>query len=121
MHARSQMKVNRMFAAVMLAFVAPLVAQDPPTPGKEKEKEKGRDKEVVEKTALLKDVVDDKKFLRDAEGVEAIDKLLMKKEAGVEPKDEQAIVKAFANVLNGGKVRPSNKTELYTGAAAALG
>lgn len=108
---------NRSFAAVMLAFVAPLLAQDPAPPAKDK----GPDKEVAEKIASLKEVVEDKKFLHDAEGVEMIDKLLIKKEGGVDPKDEQAIVKAFASVLTGGKLRPSSKTELYRGAAAALG
>lgn len=110
---------SRSFAAVVLAFMSPLLAQDPTPPAPPKDK--GPDKEIVDNIALLKDVVEDKKFSRDADGIGAIDKLLIKKEAGVDPKDEQAIIKAFASVLTGGKVRPSSKTELYRGAAAALG
>ncbi len=106
---------NRLFAFAALAFAAVSLAQDPAPPAK------GPDKEVADKIAVLKEVVADKKFLRDAEGIEAIDKLLMKKEAGVDPKDQQAIVKAFEHVLTSGKLRPNNKIELYIGAAAALG
>ena len=108
-------RCRRSFVAVIvLTAASALPAQDPPAPAK------GPDKEVADKIAVLKVVVDDKKFARDPEGIEAIDKLLIKKEAGVDPKDEQAIVKAFASVLTNGKLRPANKPELYRGAAAAL-
>lgn len=96
------------------AFGSVLPAQDP-------DPAKGPDKEVAERIAVLKDVIADKKFEREAEGVEAIDKLLMKARAGLDAKDQAAIVKAFASVFKDGKARPSNKTELYVGAAQALG
>lgn len=99
-------------AMVLLPGLA--AAQVPPTP-------KGPDKEVAEKIALLKDVLADKKFAREAEGVEAIDKLLIKSRAGLDPKDQTAIVKALESVLTTGKQRPADKTELYVGAAQALG
>jgi len=91
-----------------------LAAQDP-VPAK------GPDKEVADRIAVLKEVVADKKFARDAEGVEAIDKLLIKSRDGLDPKDQVAVVKALGGVMKDGKVRPSNKTELYVGAAQALG
>ena len=50
-----------------------------------------------------------------------IDFLLQKSRAGLEPKDQQAVVKALDGVLSNGKVRPPDKVELYIGAAAALG
>lgn len=97
-----------------LVLATPLTAQTP-APAK------GPDKEVAEKIALLKEVVADKKFARDAEGLGAIDVLLQKSKQGVEPKDQQAIVKAYEHVLTQGKLRPHDQTELYVGAAAALG
>lgn len=92
----------------------PLLAQDP-APGK------GPDKDVADKIAVLKEAVADKKFAKDQEGLQAIDVLLQKSQAGVDPKDQQAIVKALEGVLTTGKLRPNNKTELYVGAAQALG
>ncbi len=106
---------TRLFLFCSLVLLPTLAAtQDPVVP-------KGPDKEVAEQIVLLKDVVADKKMARDAEGVAAIDKLLMKFKAGVEAKDQTAIVKALDGVLTGGKQRPSNKTEIYVGAAQALG
>jgi hypothetical protein len=98
-----------------LAFTAIATPAQTPAPAK------GPDKEVAEKIALLKEVVADKKFARDAEGLQAIDVLLQKSQAGTEPKDQLAIVKALDQALTSGKLRPANKTELYVGAAAALG
>lgn len=99
---------------VAFVFGGLLPAQDP-NPAK------GPDKEVAECIAVLKEAIADKKFEREAEGVEAIDKLLMKSRAGLDAKDQAAIVKALAGVFKDGKARPSNKTELYVGAAQALG
>lgn len=104
--------------ALVLAFacaVGSAAAQDPPPA-------KGPDKEVAEKIAVLKEVVADKKFARDEEGLKLIDELLQKSRAGVDPKDQTAIVKALDGVLTSGtKVRPPENTALYTGAATALG
>ncbi len=101
--------------ASLLSLAAAPRAQDPPKPA-------GPDKEVAEQIARLKEVVADKKFLREAEGVDAIDKLLMKvKAGGLDPKDVTAIVKALDHALTGGKLRPHTRPELYNGAAHALG
>jgi hypothetical protein len=97
----------------LLVLALPSVAQKDPA--------KGPDKEVAEKIALLKDVVGDKKFARDAEGLQAIDTLLQKSQAGLDAKDQKDIVKALEHVLTQGKARPHDKTELYVGAAQALG
>ncbi len=105
-----------LFALVTLLALLPAAGlpQDPAA--------KGPDKEVAEKIVTLKEIVQDKKFARDAEGLQVIDVLLQKSKAGVDPKDQQAIVRALDAVLTlGPKVRPHDKTELYTGAAAALG
>jgi hypothetical protein len=101
------------FAACVPFVLATLLAAQEPA--------KGPDKEVAERIAVLKEVVADKKFAREAEGVEAIDKLLIKSRDGLDPKDQAAVVKALAGVMKDGKPRPSNKTELYVGAAQALG
>lgn len=106
----------RFVLALSLALLPSLANAQVPAPAP-----KGPDKEVAEKIALLKEVVADKKFAREAEGVEAIDKLLIKSRAGLEAKDQTAIVKALDGVLTGGKQRPHDKTELYVGAAQALG
>lgn len=104
--------------ALLASTVAPfLAAQDPaPAPAPAK----GPDKEVAEKIELLKECVLDKKLARDAEAVGAIDALLQKHPTA-EPKDQQAIVKAFEFALTQGKVRPPETIQLYIGAAAALG
>jgi hypothetical protein len=99
----------------VVALALPSAAQKDPA--------KGPDKEVAEKIALLKEVVADKKFARDAEGLQVIDQLLQKTQAqpGPDPKDQKDIVKALEHVLSQGKARPHDKTELYVGAAQALG
>lgn len=121
--------MNRALLLTLFSLLAgllsalPLAAQTPaPAKGDKDAKEaKGPDQEVADKIALLKEVVADKKFARDAEGLAAIDVLLQKSKQGVLPKDQQAIVKAYEHVLTQGKERPHDKTELYVGAAAALG
>ncbi|HEX5053832.1 MAG TPA: hypothetical protein VFZ65_18785 [Planctomycetota bacterium] len=105
----------RLFA--LLAVLAPVSAavapQDP--------KPKGPDKEVADKIATLKDVVLDRKMARDDEGRQIIDDLLIKMQAGLDPKDEKDVVKALDSVFMRGKVRPHDDTKLYYAAAAALG
>ncbi|HEU4420368.1 MAG TPA: hypothetical protein VFT55_15630 [Planctomycetota bacterium] len=104
-----------LFALVTLLGSLPAVAQGPAP-------EKGPDKEVAEKIEALKDIVLDKKFARDNEGLQIIDLLLQKSKTGLDEKDQQAIVKALDGVFTAGpKVRPHDKPELYNGAAAALG
>lgn len=102
---------SRSFLLALLTM--PLLAQSPPA--------KGPDKEIAEKVAVLKEVVADKKFTRDAEGLQVIDFLLQKVQGTIEPKDRTIVVKALGDVFTGGKVRPHDKIELYVGAAAALG
>lgn len=88
----------------------------PPAPAK------GPDKEVAEKLATLKEVVADRKFARDPEGVQVVDFLLQKLQGGtLEAKDKAAVVKGFAEVFTGGKVRPADNTGLYYASAMALG
>lgn len=101
-------------ALLWLCTASPVLAQDPPTP-------KDGDPEVAAKLDLLKEVVADKKFERDKEGQTAIDELLMKLQAGVGPKDHQAIVKGLDGVLSTGKLRSFDNISLYVAAAAALG
>lgn len=101
-------------AALWALSTGALVAQDPPTP-------KDGDPEVAAKLNVLKEVVADKKFERDKEGQSTIDELLMKLQAGVGPKDQQAIVKGLDGVLSTGKLRTPDATSLYIAAAAALG
>ncbi len=103
------------FAACFPLLLGGLLLAQDPAPAK------GPDKEVADRIAVLKEVVADKKFARDAEGVEAIDKLLIKSRDGLDPKDRLAVLKALAGVLKDGKDRPHTKTELYVGAAQALG
>jgi hypothetical protein len=79
------------------------------------------DKEVAEKVELLEDIAKDKKFERDAEGLAVIDVLYQKQEAGMIEKDEQMVAEALDDLLNKGKVRPHDQTQLYEAAAYALG
>lgn len=103
----------------LLLLGSVLIAQNPapaPTPPK------GPDKEVAEKVAALKECILDKKCARDGEGVQIIDFLLQKLQAGtLEPKDKATVVKVFGEVFTGGKLRPHDQTSLYAAAAMALG
>lgn len=112
MNRSNPLRVPLLAMAVVVAAALP--AQDP-APAK------GPDKEIADKLIVLKDVVADKKFARDDEGVKVIDDLLLKAQAGVDPKDQAAIVKGLEGVLTSGKVRPPDNAALYNGAAAALG
>ncbi|MFN9304526.1 MAG: hypothetical protein ACK6DT_00470 [Planctomycetota bacterium] len=112
----STMTLRRFLLACLCSAVA--TAQDPAAG---KGAEKGPDKEVAEQLAILKEAHADKKFSHDARGVEAIDKLLIKAKAGIDPKDQQQVVKALESVLATGKLRPPDQTQLYGGAAYALG
>ena len=109
--------MNPLRTFVLACMVAAAAAQDPAAG---KGAEKGPSKEVAEQLAVLKEAQADKKFAQDARGVEAIDKLLIKAQAGVDPKDQTAIVKALESTLMTGKLRPSDQAQLYVGAAAAL-
>lgn len=109
---KPMMTLRRFVLAFLCSAVA--VAQDPAAG-------KGPDKEVAEQLAVLKEAHADKKFANDARGVEAIDKLLIKTKAGVDPKDQHLVVKALESVLTTGKLRPNDATQLYVGAAHALG
>lgn len=90
-----------------------LRAQKPPKPVP--------DKEVAEKTAQLKKIAADKKFREDDRGVDLIDALMLKQQAGMIAKDEQLVIKTLDGVMNKGKVRPADKAKLYGAAAEALG
>jgi hypothetical protein len=105
--------LHALFAFTVLG-IAPLSAQDP-TPAK------GPDQEVADKITLLKECVLDKKMARDAEGVQAIDVLVQKLQAGVIDKDRQAIAKALDGALTQGKLRAHDSISLYSAAAVALG
>jgi hypothetical protein len=109
---KPMMTLRRFVLAFLCSAVA--VAQDPAAG-------KGPDKEVAAQLAVLKEAHADKKFANDARGVEAIDKLLIKTKAGIDPKDQQMVVKALESVLTTGKLRPHDATQLYVGAAHALG
>jgi hypothetical protein len=103
---------------VLPLFLSALVAQTPAPAAAQK----GPDKEIATKIALLKECVLDKKCARDQEGLGIIDALQQKQQAGgVDPKDQQAIVKALEHALSSGKLRPHDQTQIYVGAAAALG
>lgn len=98
------------FAVFAIAAASP--TQDPP---------KGPDKDIAAKLDTLKDCVADRKLAREDEGLKIIDELLIKWKAGVDPKDQAAIVKGFENVFSSGKLRPPDNIKLYMGAATALG
>ena len=95
------------------ATVALLPAQTP-APAK------GPDKEIAAKIAVVREVLADRKFSRDAEGTKVIDELNTKYK-DMDPKDQQATVKLLGDVLSTGKQRPPEQIELYIAAAAALG
>lgn len=99
--------------ATLVALASDAFAQDPTPP-------KPPDKEVAEKIAVLEEVGDDKKFARDAEGIEIIDVLYQKHEAGLNEKDQQLIVKALDTLLNKSRRRPFNQIKIYAAAANAL-
>lgn len=97
---------------LLFAFAAVAPAQDPP---------KEPDKEIAAKIATLAECVGDRKLEREEEGLRLIDELLQKLQAGVSDKDRAAIAKALEGVFFNGKLRPTDRTQLYSGAAAALG
>ncbi len=108
------LSLSSLLVGLLVVLPARLAAQDPPGP-------KDGDKEIAEKVTTLKDIVGDRKFSRDDEGLQIIDALLQKLQAGVGPKDQQLITKGLDGVLSSGKLRPPENTRLYVGAAAALG
>lgn len=108
-----------LLAAAVPQFSAPGTAQEP-TPASAPAKAE-KDKEVADKLAALKDVVDDRKCARDAEGLDLITVLVQKWQAGLSDKDKKDVVKGIEGVLKGGKLRQPDKAQLYIAAATALG
>lgn len=113
------MRIVSLPFVLAFAVLAPLCAQEdkPAAPAAEAKP----DKEVATKLDQLKDIVDDKKFARDAEGFDVITVLVQKWQAGLGDKDKKAVVKGLENVMLRGKLRPSDKAQLYTAAAVAMG
>lgn len=79
------------------------------------------DKEVAEKLAKLKEVVEDRKCARDAEGLDLITVLVQKWQAGLADKDKKDILKGLEGALMKGKLREPDKAQLYIATATALG
>lgn len=98
---------------LLFACAATLPAQEDPP--------KEQDKEIPAKIDQLEECVTDRKLERDQEGLKVIDDLYRKLEAGVHPKDRTLIAKALGDVFFKGKLREADATQLYFGAAAALG
>ena len=109
------MTKHRFLLVSLLALTATLPAQGGAGAAPDKP-----DKEVAEKLKALKAVVADVKFEHDAEGLDIITVLVQKWRAGLGEKDQKDIVKGLEDVLLKGKVRPADRIQLYTGAAAAL-
>ncbi|HLQ36273.1 MAG TPA: hypothetical protein VK348_00630 [Planctomycetota bacterium] len=108
--------LSSLIAVVSLAALAPTQADAAA-------KQKAPDPEVIEKLAKLsKEVVKDVKMEHDADGVQLIDVLLNRLDAGnMGDKDKQAFAKGLEGVLTEGKLREPDKMQLYIAAAAALG
>lgn len=101
---------------LLASWSMPLSAQEdapqaPPPP----------DAELPGKVDELKDIVNDKKFTRDAEGLGVITTLVQKWQQGLNDKDKAVVVKALDGVLQKGKLRPADMGQLYVAAATALG
>jgi|KBSSwiStaDraftv2_1062776.scaffolds.fasta_scaffold233791_2 hypothetical protein len=79
------------------------------------------DKEVAEKLAALKDVVEDRKCARDGEAPDLITVLVQKWQAGLADKDKKDVIKGLGNVFATGKLREPEKAQIYIATAAALG
>lgn len=105
---------------LLTGCLAPARAQEPEKPAAPVEEIKP-DKEVEQKLAQLKDVVADKKFARDGEGLDVITVLVQKWQGGLHEKDKKDILKGIESVFTKGKLRPSDNAQLYLGAAVALG
>jgi hypothetical protein len=116
------MRIASLMFLLTFASLSPLSAQgDKPAPTPAPAAEIKPDKEVAEKLDQLKDIVDDKKFARDGEGFDVITVLVQKWQGGLGDKDKKSVVKGIENVMLKGKLRPSDKAQLYTAAAVALG
>ena len=79
------------------------------------------DKEVAEKLATLRDIVNDRNVARDGEAREVISVLLKKCDGGLNDKDKAAILKGLESVFYQGKLREADNLQLYKAAAQALG
>lgn len=100
-------------AALALALAQPAVAQKPA--------KIPSDPDVEVQLKELKAVAKERKFARDAEGVQIIDVLIQKQEKGLNDKDQKSIVKGLDSLLNKSRLRPADRAQLYTAAAEALG
>src|SRR5262245_20930927 len=107
----------RTAAFVVFLAAAAVCAQDP-VPAAKTDKP---DKEVADKLATLKAVVEDRKCSRDAEGLDLITQLVQKWQGGLVDKDKKDVVKGIESVLLKGKLRETDKTQIYIAAATALG
>src|SRR5580765_3888329 len=108
-------------ALIAVAMAAPAQGGAPPQQPPAADKQPAPDKEVADKLNSLKEVVNDRKAARDAEGLDLIAGLLKKWEAGLNDKDKGAVVKGFESVFYNGKLRDPDKLQLYQAAATALG
>lgn len=79
------------------------------------------DPDVPAKLKQLASVAKDRKFSRDAEGIQIIDVLIQKQDKGLNAKDQKLVVRGLDGVLNKGRLRPATKSRLYSTAAIALG
>jgi len=99
--------------SALLSTAAPAAAQKPA--------KIPADPDVPIKLKELKVIAKDKKFARDAEGIQIIDVLMQKHQKGLSEKDQKGIVKGLDSVLNKARVRPINKSQIYNAVAEALG
>lgn len=100
-------------AVALLALAAPTVAQ--------KADKIPADADIPIKLKKLGQVAKDKKFERDAQGIQIIDVLIQKQQRGLNAKDQKSVVKALDSLLNKGRVRPANKVQIYNATTEALG
>ncbi|MGC6487464.1 MAG: hypothetical protein ACON4Z_07455 [Planctomycetota bacterium] len=100
-------------ALLALALAHPATAQ--------KTEKLPADPDVPVQLKELAGVAKDRKFARDAEGIQIIDVLIQKQDKGLNEKDQKQVVKGLGSLLNKGRLRPANKSQLYSTAAIALG
>jgi hypothetical protein len=109
----SRAKASLAAALFALALAHPASAQ--------KAEKLPADPDVPVKLKELAEVAKDRKFTRDAAGIEIIDVLIQKQDKGLNDKDQKQVVKGLDSVLNKGRLRPAEKSQLYNTAAIALG
>ena len=94
-------KLSLAAAALAFALAQPAVAQKPA--------KIPSDPDVEVQLKELKAVAKDKKFARDAEGVQIIDVLIQKQQKGLNAKDQKSIVKGLDSLLNKSRLRPADR------------